>query len=519
MSSEAEITSHIQAISPYTIESLVPPRLGQTLCGVIVESRPIKKSSWGKRDPTGNMRMNLFHPSDKGLPQLNEQSKGDILILKNMKVNSFNYGKQAVSTPETVHAVIRRDDPVEHLQQRWINDTDRQVIAALQRWSHIKESSEVVVNRPTPSFGRPLLEVHAITEDIKFFDIILQLIIKVDQFSTDRTMAYLTDYTINPYPPNSFIETDMAEVVDPHLVIQGSFWDNQIMSIGRIQPGEIIKIRNAVRNISPHGELEFNLRRSIDTKPNVVKLLDDDPEIQSLLGRKAAYEKNRSEQRLQQQQQSSQGTVLYQSQPSSQGKMYQPPQQQFHQTAVYPPPMAAIHPSYTATSSYAPPANREVALTESPVFDPMEEVNAIATVVSDIYNFKTAREIYHSEIGTRCYTRATILDFKSKDYNIWFKKQCPKCHAIKRLHVKRCSKCNVTNLKPTLNYFLQIKDTVGENLILFCFGDEAVKLFPGIDFNRREASIDIIREFMEQACPINQERGLFLDIGVETPNL
>jgi hypothetical protein len=188
--------------------------------------------------------------------------------------------------------MVRRGEQADSFKQHWISDNDRQVIGLMQRWWAAKESKEGSI-RVIPAYGRPLIEVHALTDSIKYFDIVLQVVTKAEQHHANRMTAYLTDYTVNPQPPMRFLETGMAGVVDTHLVIQGWFWDNQMSLISQVQSGEVIKIRNAVRLLSPSGELEFNLHGSSDTRPNIQKLPIDSAETRSLLRRKDAYEQHK----------------------------------------------------------------------------------------------------------------------------------------------------------------------------------------------------------------------------------
>jgi hypothetical protein len=236
--------------------------------------------------------MNLFHAIESELPQVEKPGLGDVILIKHLKINIFNSTRQAVSTPRTIHVMVRRGEKADSFKQHWISDNDRRVIGLMQRWWDAKESKEGSI-RVIPGYGRPLIEVHALTDSIKYFDIVLQVITKAEQHHANRMNAYLTDYTVNPQPPMRFLETGMAGVVDTHLVIQGWFWDNQMSLISQVQSGEVIKVRNAVRILSPSNELEFNVHGSSDAKPNIQRLPIDGAEARSLLRRKDAYEQHK----------------------------------------------------------------------------------------------------------------------------------------------------------------------------------------------------------------------------------
>ncbi|KAI8997039.1 hypothetical protein BDB01DRAFT_769617 [Pilobolus umbonatus] len=233
------------------------------------------------------MRLNLFNAKKECFPK--DMSPGDIIVLKNLKVELYNHSYFGVSQPSTVYTVYKQDTlvqlPIPDIECD-MTEAEEDIVEALDLWYAEKKAS--MKNTAIVASGvRPYLRTdQLLSHPTKFFDYIGMVVsYKKDNLNPVVNLT-LTDFTKNMAP----IKLKQVQYpIDREFLLHCTLWDNNAVNCPPLVYGDYVRICNGVKRLSKEGSAEFRVNGDRDNGRKLTKLSADDHLLKDLLKRKKEY--------------------------------------------------------------------------------------------------------------------------------------------------------------------------------------------------------------------------------------
>lgn len=230
---------------------------------------------------SGTCCLNIFSKSLKNLEAFTENR---IVQLKNFHTQKFNNSPQITLNSYSQYAIFtaKKTKRIQLAHMDFsVGPQELVMIKALDAWNAEPKDSEAIMRVP---LKRPFLETSEIHADTsKYFDYV-GLIVEKKEFDMFTSLV-LTDYTENPFPPN----TD--ENPYQKYQINCSVWDENRDDCANLEPNQFVLLRNCAKK-QGHG-LEFNIHGNRNQNRNkIMPLAPDDDLVKKIVARREAFKAN-----------------------------------------------------------------------------------------------------------------------------------------------------------------------------------------------------------------------------------